>query len=166
MRRSRGFTLIELVMILVIIGILAVVVLPNVTATKGNVRLQAACQKVASDLRYIQQMAMAQQVRFGVSFDTGDELYFGYRVDTGTKAKDPHTQGDLEVEFDEMTQFNDIVIASTNFSDAVEFNSLGVPYDGNGDPLSDEGILTLQTQDGAYSKTVRIEPVTGKVKIQ
>jgi len=166
MRGFKGVTLIELVMVLVLIGILAVAVIPKTTATKGNIRLQAACQKVALDLRYMQQMAMAQRVRFGISFDTGDESYFGYRVNTGTKATDPHTQGDLEVEFDEMAEFNDIVIASTDFSDAVEFDSIGTPYDGNGDALSSEGVLTLETTDGASSKTVRIEPVTGKVKIQ
>jgi len=107
---------------------------------------------------------MAEQVRFGISFDTADEAYFGYRVSTATKATDPHTQGDLEVEFDEMREFNEIVITSTDFDDAVEFDSIGGPYDGNGVALSSEGIATLS--DGTNSKTVRIEPATGKVSIQ
>lgn len=166
MRKLKGFTLIELVMVIVILGILAVTVIPKTTTTKGSVRLQAACQKLASDLRFMQQMAIAQQVRFGISFDIGDESYFGYRVDTAAKAIDPHTQGDLEVDFDQMTEFNDIVIASTDFSNAIEFDSMGNPYDGNGDALSSEGVLTLETIDGASSKTVRIEPVTGRVSIQ
>lgn len=152
--------------ILIIVGILSVAILAGTAGQKGSVRLQAACQKLTMDLRYMQQMAMAEQVRFGISFDTADESYFGYRVNTSTKATDPQTQNDLEVEFDEMREFNDIVIASTDFDDAVEFDSIGAPYDGNGVVLSSEGVVTLQTTDAASSLTVRIEPVTGKVKIQ
>ena len=162
-KSGAGFTLIELVIIVTILGILAVAVLMSGTA-KGPVRLEAACQRLTLDLRYMQQMAMAEQVRFGISFDTGDESYFGYRVSTATKATDPHTQNDLEVEFDQMSEFNEIVITSTNFSDAVEFDSIGAPYDGNGVALSSEGIVTLS--DSSDSKTVKIEPATGKVSIQ
>jgi len=160
---SKGFTLIELVMVIVVLGIVVVVMLLSGTA-KGPVRLEAACQRLATDLRHMQQMAMAEQVRFGISFDTADESYFGYRVNTSTKATDPHTQGDLETDFDAMREFNEIVITSTDFSDSVEFDSIGAPYDGSGVALSSEGIVTLS--DGTNSKTVRIKPATGKVKIQ
>lgn len=163
MRTSNGFTLIELVVIITIVAILAVAVLTSGTA-KGPIRLEAACQKLAVDLRYMQQMAMAEQVRFGISFDASDEAYFGFRVNTSTKARDPQTQGDLEVEFDEMTEFNEIGIVSTNFSDAIEFDSMGAPYDASAVVLSSEGIVTLT--DGSNTKTVRIQPVTGKVSIQ
>lgn len=161
----QGFTLIELVIVIVIMGIMAVSVITSGTS-KGSVRLNAACYKLAADLRYAQEMAMAEQVRFGISFDTDDESYFAYRVSTGMKALDPQTRDDLEVEFDEMREFNDIVISSIDFSDAIEFGSMGEPYDGNGVALSSEGIVTLQTADGVYSMTVRIEPVTGKVTVQ
>lgn len=163
MRHNSAFTLIELVMILVIVGILAAAALISGTA-KGPIRLEAACQRLVSDLRYIQQMAMAEQVRFGISFDTSQESYFGYRMNTSNKAKSPHTQSDLEVDFDGMREFNEIEITSTNFSDAIEFDSMGAPYNASGVMLSSEGIVTLT--DGTNSKTVRIEAVTGKVKIQ
>ena len=168
---KNGFTLIELVIIISIVGVLAVAILVSGTA-KGPLRLEAACQRLAVDLRHMQQMAMAEQVRFGISFDTADESYFGYRVNTATKAKDPQTQGDLEVEFDEMTEFNEIQIVSTNFSNAIEFDSIGAPYDGNGILLSSEGIITLRIATGGgrlvrlQNRTVRIEPKTGKVSIQ
>ncbi|MBU1006529.1 MAG: prepilin-type N-terminal cleavage/methylation domain-containing protein, partial [Candidatus Omnitrophica bacterium] len=88
MSLKRGFTLIELVIVITIVSILAISVLASGRA-KGPIRLEAACQKLALDLRYTQEMAMAEQVRFGISFDPGSESYFGYRVTTSVKAKDP-----------------------------------------------------------------------------
>lgn len=162
---KQGFTLIELVMILVIVGILAIVIIPNTTAI-SVLRLESGCQKLQSDLRYVQQMAMAQQVRFGISFDTGNESYFAYRVTTATKAKDPQTQGNLDVSFNQLNEFKGIEIVSTNFDNVIEFDSTGAPYNGSGVLLTSEGIIALQAGSGAYSKTVRVEPKTGKVKIQ
>ena len=164
MRIKKGFTIIELVVIMTIIGIVAVVVIVS-GSPKSSVRLHAACQKLAADLRYMQGMAIAQQVRFGISFDPNNESYFGYRVSTSTKAADPHTQKDLEMDFDGMREFNEVRIDSTNFNNAVEFDSAGAPYGGTGTLLSSEGVVTLQTTDG-LSRTVRIEPRTGKVKVQ
>ena len=163
--KKRGFTLIELVMIIVILGILVLTAVPKATTT-SSIKLQAACQKIASDLRYIQEMAMAQQVRFGISFDTVNESYFGYRVNISTKTIDPQTRNNLDISFNQLNEFKGVDIASTNFNNKMEFDSIGAPYDGNGVILSSQGIVTLQTMGGAYSKTVRIEPKTGKVSIQ
>ncbi len=160
-----GFTLIELVMIIVILGILALASMPKTTA-EPRVKLEAACQKIALDLRYSQEMALAQQVRFGISFDPAAETYFAYRVNVGTKARDPQTRNNFDVSFANLSEFKGIDIASTNFSNKMEFDSTGAPYDGSGVILSSQGIVTLQTTDGAYSRTVRIEAKTGKVNIQ
>jgi len=163
--RKQGFTLIELVMLIVIIGIVALVAMPK-AVTSQAVRLEAACQKIASDLRYAQGMALAQQVRFGISFDPVSEAYFVYRVNIGTVAMDPQTRNDFNVSFVTLNEFKGIDIASTNFSNKIEFDSAGAPYDGNGVILSSQGVITLQAQAGAYSRTVRIEAKTGKVSVQ
>jgi prepilin-type N-terminal cleavage/methylation domain-containing protein len=165
MKKTKGFTLIELVMILVIAGIVALAAMPK-TAAGSRIKLEAACQKIAYDLRYSQEMAMAQQVRFGISFDPVNEAYFVYRVTVATKAKDPQTRNNFDVSFANLSEFKGINIASTNFSNKTEFDSTGAPYDGNAVILSSQGIITLQTTDGAYSRTVRIEPKTGKVSVQ
>ncbi len=164
-RPVNGFTLIELVMLIVIIGIVALVAMPKVT-TGSAVRLEAACQKIASDLRYAQEMALAQQVRFGISFDPVNEAYFVYRVTTVTKSIDPQTRNNFDVSFVTLNEFKGIDMASTNFSNKIEFDSTGAPHDGNGAILSSQGVITLQAQAGAYSRTVRIEPKTGKVNVQ
>jgi len=161
---SPGFTIIELVVILVIIGIVSAVVMVSGSA-KSPVRLHAACQKIAADLRYVQQMAMAEQVRFGLSFNTTNESYFGYRITTSMKAVDPHARKALEVDIDGMKEFNEVRIAGTNFNNIIEFDSAGRPYNGNGVLLSGEAIVTLHTMDG-LARTVRVEAKTGKVSVQ
>jgi len=159
-----GFTLIELVMVMTILGIIAMVVMVS-GSPKGIIRLHAACQKLSTDLRYIQEEAMSEQVRFGIFFNTANESYFGYRGTTATKATDPQTQGNLDVNFASLGEFKEIGISSTNLSgNIVEFDSAGIPYGGNGLPLSTQAIVTLT--DGTNSKTVRIEVETGKVSIQ
>jgi len=165
MKNQKGFTLIELVMIIVILGIVALASMPKTTA-EPRVRLEAACQRIALDLRYVQAMSLAQQVRFGISFDPAAETYFAYRVNVGTKARDPQTRNDFDVSFTALNEFKGIDIASTNFSNKLEFDSAGAPYDGNEVILSSQGIITIQTALGAYSRTVRIEAKTGKVSVQ
>lgn len=164
MGTRKAFTIIELVIILSIIGIIAVTAMVS-GSPKGIIRLHAACQKLALDMRYMQQMAMSEQVRFGISFDTIGESYFGYRGTTATKATDPQTQSNLDVDFDGMREFNEIRISSTNLSgNIIEFDSRGIPYGGNSVALSTQAIVTLT--DGTNSKTVRIEAETGKVSVQ
>lgn len=165
MKKDKGVTLIELVMVIVILGIVALIAMPK-AVTSQAVRLEAACQKTASDLRYAQQMALAQQVRFGISFDPVNEAYFVYRVNTGTVARDPQTRNNFNISFSALNEFKGIDIASTNFSNKIEFDSIGAPYDGNGVILSSQGVITLQAQAGLYSRTVRIEAKTGKVSVQ
>lgn len=164
-RPVSGFTLIELVMMIVIIGIVALVAMPKTTADP-SVKLEAACQKITLDLRYAQAMSLAQQVRFGISFDPATETYFVYRVNIGTVARDPQTRDNFNVSFVTLNEFKGVDIASTNFSNKIEFDSSGAPYDGNGVILSSQGVITLQAQAGAYSRTVRIEEKTGKITIQ
>lgn len=163
--KKRGFTLIELVMIIVILGIVALASMPK-TAAEPRVRLEAACQRIALDLRYVQAMSLAQQVRFGISFDPATETYFAYRVNVGTKARDPQTRNNFDVSFTALNEFKGMDIASTNFSNKMEFDSTGAPYNGSGVILSSQGIVTIQTTGGTYSRTVRIEAKTGKVSIQ
>lgn len=165
MKNQKGVTLIELVMIIVILGIVALASMPKTTA-EPRVRLEAACQRIALDLRYVQAMSLAQQVRFGISFDPATETYFAYRVNVATKARDPQTRNNFDVSFTELNEFKGMDIASTSFSNKVEFDSTGAPYDGSGVILSSQGIITIQATGGAYSRTVSIEPKTGKVSIQ
>ena len=63
-----GFTLIELVMIIVLIGVLAVYTLPKFDYSGPQVA--AASRKLIEDLRYAQSLAVNTQIRHGVVFSS------------------------------------------------------------------------------------------------
>jgi type II secretory pathway pseudopilin PulG len=132
---QKAFTLIELVMIIVLIGIIAVVVAPklgDVTSTKAA----AFRDKLRADIRYAQNLAMTQNRRYRVYFNTAPSPNPGYVVvndangngtwgEAGESAQDPGGGGNLSVTLN-AGQYAGITV-STPAGGFVEFNSLGVP---------------------------------------
>ena len=69
--QSKGFTLIEVILVMVIIGILAATVVPRIDFTiSTTASVDGAAYIVASDIRYAQEFAMANRVSKTVTFPT------------------------------------------------------------------------------------------------
>lgn len=131
---QKGFTLIEFVMVIVLIGILAVFAAPrlgNITSTNAG----SFTDKLRADIRYAQNLAMSQNKRYRVYFNTAPSPNPGYAVvndangngtwgEGGEVALDPAGSGNLNVTVN-TGQYAGITV-STPAGGYVEFNSLGV----------------------------------------
>jgi prepilin-type N-terminal cleavage/methylation domain-containing protein len=69
--KSHGFSLIELMVVIAIIGIILVFVIPNFHAMQNRLRARAASQEIAQDVRQCRERALAQGGNYQFTFDNG-----------------------------------------------------------------------------------------------
>jgi len=72
---AAGFTLLELLLTIAVIGILAAALIPQLTSDLPE-RLTYGAQVVASDLDYARALAVANNSKYRVSFDTSNNRYY------------------------------------------------------------------------------------------
>ncbi len=135
---QRGFTLVELITVMVIIGILAVAVLPRFF-TVSDFEDRGSADQVESMLRFAQKTAIAQHRNISVTFST---------------AATPNCT----------TTLTGVALTcqvkSNVATKTVIFDALGRPVDAGGVPLTANDTLTV---GGTTITTISIEAETGYV---
>jgi MSHA pilin protein MshA len=114
--RKGGFTIIEVIVVLVIVGVLAATAAPKFAdlLTGSLLSVEAASNMVKSDIRYVQELAMSTHQQKSIAFSSGsDSYYLPY-------SSDPR---DLQG----VTLGNNLTVT---------FNPLGEPIAGGGQSLS------------------------------
>ncbi|NKE72724.1 GspH/FimT family pseudopilin [Candidatus Manganitrophus noduliformans] len=164
---QRGFTLVEVVIVLVLLGILAVVAIPRLGNMAGT-RASATARKLQSDIAYAQSLAMTRNLPHRVYFNTAPAPANGYAVvndangngnwgvDPGEYAIDPANPGaNLSVTLN-AGSYAGVTISGGSFAGTfVHFNTLGVPTAGG----------TVIVSGGGVPITVAVQPETGSVSI-
>ena len=65
----RGFTLLELLVVLVIISLMSVLVVPQLTGSLSRMNLQTASKKISASLRYARSRAVSEKITYVAIFD-------------------------------------------------------------------------------------------------
>lgn len=165
-RSARGFTLVELVIVITILGLLVVVAVPNRSAT-DEVSLRAASRRLASDLRYAQGQSIARRIRHGVRFELAEKRYAVVATGRGEPVEDPGARGHaLVVSFKDPSAAHGVTLVSASFdgSPEVSFDSFGVPSNLAGREIRRAGLVVLAC--GGMTSTVEVAPGTGKVTVR
>lgn len=162
-----AYTLIELVTVISILAILAVFVGGPTMSYIGDMRSSAAGARLASDIRYVQRLALASGRRTWVNIDASGNQYALYIEDVDNPGKagrlalvHPLDQSTTPMTFGS-GPFTGVSISgvSINGTNEIEFDSFGVPYDGDGNALTSYG--EVQLTNGI---AVRVQPVGGLVE--
>jgi prepilin-type N-terminal cleavage/methylation domain-containing protein len=161
-----GFSLVELVVVIAIMGILAWVAYPRFAAVY-EIKLGAASRRVAADLRYAQGRSIGDRQVHGILFEPSSARYTVFAPTAASPVTDPADRGrPLRVDFTARTEYQGVSIASASFgrTHGVTFDYFGVPRDTAGVELSSPGRIVLRYQD--TSDTIEVSPGTGKVTIR
>lgn len=140
-----GFTLIE---ILVVIGLIGIVAAAYFSASQFNQQskaLSAAVRGLATDLRYAQQLSVAEQISHGISISEAINSYKLIRF------------GTTSVELFDKSLPSDVAFQNVSgfTGDEIRFNAYGA--------VAEDGSITLTNTDSATT-TIQVRP-SGFVRI-
>ena len=74
-RKSSGFGLIELIVVMAILGVVFAVALPTFTKYRDNANLREAARDISSDIQFYKQHAISENVRYRITFNSGTNNY-------------------------------------------------------------------------------------------
>jgi len=74
-QRAKGFSLVELLIVLVILAIASALAAPNVTRWLESYRLQGTARQLMTDLQFARMGAISGKVECRVSFDAANNKY-------------------------------------------------------------------------------------------
>ena len=150
-RRRHGFSLAELTIVVLIMGIFAAVSVPNYAESISRFRVQAAAKRIAADLMYARQVAMNQGVSKQITFAIPTNSYSMPNV------PDP----------DRSALAYSVALSTTAYPAtilAVDFGgSVSVTFDRHGQP-DPAGYVTVESS--VYQYQVDVDGVTGGVTVQ
>lgn len=166
---KRGFTLIEVLMVIVILGVAALIVVPMASPAAG-LQVTGATLQLASDLEYARSMAISRGQTYKVVFDPDNRTYEVEDASGNVLAHPVNFGKTYVVNYAADTRFAQISIDEADFDGAVNadglpevrFDGLGSPFNADGDPL-DSGQVRLVA--ASESRTVTVEPVTGIISV-
>ena len=145
---SKGFSLIELVIIIVLIGIFTTIALTRTNTGMTTIREQIAIDQITNDIDLARSMAFAKNETITIKFDINQESYSVHN-ESGIITDFPNSSSDGVISLDN-SYLRDLDIKAANFG-----NSSDLQFQPLGDPVSG-GTIELNT------KTITIESVTGR----
>ena len=163
--RAKGFTVIELVMVILLAGILSILVASDINSSLWTSRLEAARFKLKSDMIYAQNLAVTQAVKHGVIIDVSNDSYLLYRQDPSNIIDHPLDLMPFIESFAGDPSFAGVDIVSAGFGPSlgnrVEFDMLGTPSDGAGN-LTSNGSVVLNCR--GMTAVINVTNSTGWVQ--
>ena len=149
--RRLGYSLIELIAVVTIVGTLTAVALPRFAASLNRYRADAAARRIAADIDRLRLAARRTSTQQSIVFNVAGNSYSS----TGMTNLD-HPGSSFSVLLSDAPYQATLSQASFGSGSTLTFNGYGIPSAGG----------TVVIQSGATSHTITVDANTGKAAIQ
>ena len=153
-RLRRGFTLVEVVATLLVIGILAAAAAPRYTDAKLRFQVKAAAQHIRSDLELARSTARVAGVTTSATFDVAANRYTLSGVTHLDRSGTPYII-DLALT-GYAASLASVALGPSGTATAISFDMHGRPDAGG----------TIVVSTGSEQRTLQIDAITGRITIQ
>ena len=167
----QGFTLVEILMVVVILGIAAACVVPQLSS-RDDLKTAAAARVVMADLIYAQNRAISVQQTQYVAFDTAGKKYAllgGWDPQVAVTHPIHKTSYVTRFSTAATDSLKEVELTSASFDGqaGLAFDPLGAPLavqeNGTASALNAKGEIKLTV--GGHTLTVTVEPYTGEINV-
>lgn len=166
---ARGFTLIEILVVVIIIGIAGALIVPQI-GDHDDLKAAAAARVVMSDLIYAQNRAISTQQKHYVQFAAGTPQ--GYTVyspiSPATIIQHPIQHQDYIARFGTTAGLSQASLGQVDFGGqkTIAFDELGAPYSYDGTTVTALAAPgSIEVQSGKFKLTITVQPYTGEIGV-
>ncbi len=158
--RERGFSQLEVIPVVMLVGIIAAIAIPRFPTPPQT---GVVTSKLIQDISYAKGLSNRLQTKCGIYFIDSSSYRVFQDDDINNAAINPVTGEDHVVTLS--GRFSGVTVGA-NFGTTLKFDAIGTPLDGSDIVLTAPPPINITVASGSETKTVRVEPNTGNVKIQ
>lgn len=156
-----GFTLLELIVVIIIIGFMSAMIIPTIGGSINNLKLKTASKRVSAALRYARNQAVSQKKTYLATFDfEKNSLSLKKKVKESQEPEEEITKKpEIKTYYLPEGVKIEKVVANEEEVDSGLFHLIFFPYGG-----SSGGTITLTgNRDKTYN--IEVDFITGLVKL-
>ena len=155
-KHPNGFTFIELIIVLIIVGILGSMVFTRILNNLNPIKVRAAIEQITSDIEQTKALSMAQHDTITIAFNITNDSYSIYNGSTENQTimTDYPGSNNGVISFDQ-TEYSGVGISSASFGNStnLSFDPWGNTILGGTITLNTDNVITVQTVTGHWAIT-------------
>jgi len=160
LKNQNGFSLLEVIVVVVIVGVLAYFSAANFGDSHSKLQNESVLKKMVSDVRYARELALTEGEKTRVYFDQTNNRYY-LKWDNGNYIQNPGGGGDFIVQLGE-GEFSQVNITSSAFSAGwLDFDTKGTPSNAGVSFSNELNLVSLSN-----SRSITITANTGFLQIE